>query len=63
MLALYSSNSRSNPFIDGPALRSTALITYANSLGEDQSTYIKDTIWPVVKLDLDYTADTWNQTT
>lgn len=49
---------------DGPALRSTALITYANYLLEQgEDSYVSDTIWPIVKLDLDYTAASWNQTT
>lgn len=48
---------------DGPALRSTALITYANYLLADgNSSVVTDDIWPVAKIDLDYVAQNWNQT-
>ncbi|KAG6824702.1 hypothetical protein H0H92_006095, partial [Tricholoma furcatifolium] len=44
--------------IDGPALRSTALITYANwLLDHSNETYDVEKVWPVVKLDLDYVTD------
>ncbi|KAI0270013.1 glucoamylase [Gloeopeniophorella convolvens] len=52
------------PQRDGPALRSTALITYANwLLDNNNSTFVSNTLWPVIKLDLDYVATFWNQTT
>lgn len=49
------------PQRDGPALRATTMITYANSLGASDS-YVTGTIWPLVKLDLDYVAQYWNST-
>ncbi|KAN0087498.1 carbohydrate-binding module family 20 protein [Tylopilus felleus] len=52
------------PQRDGPALRSTAIITYANWLIANGSTsYVTDALWPVIQLDLDYVANNWNQTT
>ncbi|KAF5315001.1 hypothetical protein D9619_007127 [Psilocybe cf. subviscida] len=52
------------PQRDGPALRATALITYANWLISNSNTsFVTSKIWPVVKLDLDYTATFWNQST
>ena len=49
---------------DGPALRSTTLITYANwLLSKGNHTYVADILWPIIKLDLDYVANWWNQTT
>ncbi|KAH9042003.1 glucoamylase [Lactarius pseudohatsudake] len=49
---------------DGPALRSTALITYANwLLSNGNSTFVTNTLWPVIKLDLDYVSTYWNQST
>ncbi|CAA7262982.1 unnamed protein product [Cyclocybe aegerita] len=52
------------PQRDGPALRATALITYANWLIENSNaSFVASNIWPVVKLDLDYTARLWNQST
>ena len=49
---------------DGPALRANALITWANFLlKQDNSSYVTDTLWPIIKLDLDYVAENWNQTT
>ncbi|PPQ92630.1 hypothetical protein CVT25_007709 [Psilocybe cyanescens] len=48
---------------DGPALRSTALITYANWLiANSNTTFVTSTLWPIIKLDLDYVASNWNQT-
>lgn len=49
------------PQRDGPALRATTMITYANSLGTTNS-YVTGTVWPLVKLDLDYVAQNWNST-
>ncbi|KAG6915629.1 hypothetical protein DXG01_010668 [Tephrocybe rancida] len=49
------------PQKDGPALRSIALITYANwLLQHSNTTYVSEKIWPVVKLDLDYVSNRWN---
>ncbi|KAG6827334.1 hypothetical protein H0H92_012183 [Tricholoma furcatifolium] len=49
------------PQRDGSALRSTALITYANwLLDHSNETYVVEKVWPVVKLDLDYVTDRWN---
>jgi hypothetical protein len=51
------------PQRDGPALRATALITYANWLiRNSNTTYVTSTVWPVIKLDLDYVNQYWNQT-
>ncbi|KAH9889962.1 glucoamylase [Cubamyces lactineus] len=52
------------PQRDGPALRATAIITYANwLLDNNNSTYVTNTLWPIIKLDLDYVANNWNQST
>ncbi|KAI0035180.1 glycoside hydrolase family 15 protein [Vararia minispora EC-137] len=52
------------PQRDGPALRSTTLITYANwLLDNSNSTFVTNTLWPIIKLDLDYVASNWNQST
>jgi glucoamylase len=52
------------PQRDGPALRSTALITYANwLLANDNITFVTNTLWPVIELDLDYVVTYWNQST
>ncbi|KII83020.1 carbohydrate-binding module family 20 protein [Plicaturopsis crispa FD-325 SS-3] len=51
------------PQRDGPALRSTALITYANwLLDNNNSSFVSKTLWPIIKLDLDYVHDKWNST-
>ncbi|PBK75128.1 glucoamylase [Armillaria solidipes] len=51
------------PQRDGPALRSTALITYANWLiANGNTSYVTSTLWPVIKLDLGYVVSFWNQT-
>ncbi|PBK97372.1 glucoamylase [Armillaria gallica] len=51
------------PQRDGPALRSTALITYANWLiANGNASYVSSTLWPVIKLDLGYVVSFWNQT-
>ena len=50
-------------YVDGPALRATALITYANWLIENSNTtFVTNTLWPIIKLDLDYSEKYWNQT-
>ncbi|KAI0373730.1 glucoamylase [Pilatotrama ljubarskyi] len=52
------------PQRDGPALRATAIITYANWLLDNQNTtYVTNTLWPIIKLDLDYVTNNWNQST
>ncbi|KAJ6508344.1 glucoamylase [Mycena sanguinolenta] len=52
------------PQRDGPALRATAMINYANWLIKNTTTSnVLDTLWPIIKLDLDYVAADWNQTT
>ncbi|KAH9480597.1 Glucoamylase [Psilocybe cubensis] len=51
------------PQRDGPALRATAIITYANwLLSQSNNTFVTNTLWPIIKTDLDYTAATWNLT-
>jgi glucoamylase len=57
-------DSWGRPQRDGPALRSTAVITYANWLLADHNTsYVANTLWPIIQLDLDYVAAWWNHTT
>ncbi|KAL1701190.1 glycoside hydrolase family 15 protein [Schizophyllum commune] len=52
------------PQTDGPALRALTLITYGNSLlSGDNSSYVTDTLWPIIKADLDYVVQYWNQQT
>ncbi|KAF7348335.1 Glucoamylase [Mycena sanguinolenta] len=52
-----------DPWGDGPALRSTSMITYANWLLKNTTaSNVLNTIWPAIKLDLDYVAANWNQT-
>ncbi|OSD07483.1 carbohydrate-binding module family 20 protein [Trametes coccinea BRFM310] len=52
------------PQRDGPALRATAIIRYANWLLDNgNTTYVSNTLWPVIQLDLDYVANNWNQST
>ncbi|RXW25358.1 hypothetical protein EST38_g507 [Candolleomyces aberdarensis] len=51
------------PQRDGPPLRATALISYANWLiNSGNTSYVQQKVWPVIKLDLDYTASNWNFT-
>ncbi|KAJ2965851.1 hypothetical protein NQ176_g10422 [Zarea fungicola] len=51
------------PQRDGPALRAIALISYANWLIDNGYTdTAKQIVWPVVKNDLTYVAQYWNQT-
>ncbi|KAL6914173.1 hypothetical protein FSST1_011933 [Fusarium sambucinum] len=51
------------PQRDGPALRATAIITYANWLIDNGYTSTaSDIVWPVVRNDLNYVAQYWNQT-
>ncbi|KAL4242276.1 glycosyl hydrolase 15 family protein, partial [Abortiporus biennis] len=52
------------PQRDGPALRAISLISYANWLiANDNSSFVEENIWPIVQIDLDYVARTWNQST
>ncbi|EED14963.1 glucoamylase precursor, putative [Talaromyces stipitatus ATCC 10500] len=52
------------PQRDGPALRATAMIAYANYLIDNgQTSTAKEIIWPIVQNDLAYVAQYWNQTT
>jgi glucoamylase len=49
---------------DGPALRSISMITYANWLiANKNESYVADSLWPIIKLDLDYVMNNWNETT
>ncbi|KAF7298796.1 Glucoamylase [Mycena indigotica] len=51
------------PQRDGPALRSTAMIAYANWLRKTSSTAnVVKNLWPAIKLDLDYVVANWNST-
>ncbi|KAF7977563.1 hypothetical protein HWV62_3364 [Athelia sp. TMB] len=51
------------PQRDGPALRATAVITYANWLiANGNSTYVTSKLWPIIELDLNYVSANWNQT-
>ena len=57
-------NFSEHSILDGPALRATAMITYANWLIKNgNSSFVTATLWPSIKLDLDYVAANWNQTT
>lgn len=67
----YSNLTRFNgdwgrPQRDGPALRATALITYARWLlstqQSDDAAEAKEKVWPVVQNDLNYVAQYWNDT-
>ncbi|KAF9070778.1 glucoamylase [Rhodocollybia butyracea] len=52
------------PQRDGPALRSIALITWANFLlSESNTSYVTDTLWPIIENDLNYVAANWNEST
>jgi hypothetical protein len=60
----YELPAERHVLLDGPALRSTAMITYANWLLADNNiTYVTRTLWPIIQLDLDYVAAWWNHTT
>lgn len=51
------------PQRDGPALRATAMISYANYLlDKGQSDAVENIIWPIVSNDLSYVSQYWNQT-
>jgi glucoamylase len=49
---------------DGPALRATAIITYANWLiANGNTSHVTTFLWPMLQLDLNYVSEEWNQTT
>lgn len=51
------------PQRDGPALRATALIAYARHLlSTGQTSAVTSIVWPIIRNDLDYVAQYWNQT-
>ncbi|EEU45836.1 uncharacterized protein NECHADRAFT_92513 [Fusarium vanettenii 77-13-4] len=51
------------PQRDGPALRATAMITYANWLiSNGYTSTANDIVWPVIRNDLNYVAQYWTQT-
>ncbi|KAJ5951513.1 Six-hairpin glycosidase [Penicillium vulpinum] len=51
------------PQRDGPALRATALISFGQWLiANDYTNYATNIVWPVVRNDLSYVAQYWNQT-
>ncbi|TFK62257.1 glucoamylase [Pluteus cervinus] len=52
------------PQRDGPALRASALILWADFLlSENNASYVVNTLWPLIQLDIDYVAGNWNQST
>lgn len=52
------------PQSDGPALRVTALVSYANYLlSNGHEDTVKSIIWPIVQNDLTYVSEHWNETT
>jgi hypothetical protein len=62
LLSIYLQPESSSA--DGPALRANALITWANHLVDHSNTsYVTSSLWPIIKLDLDYVASNWNQKT
>lgn len=51
------------PQRDGPALRATALIIYGNwLLANNLQSEATNIVWPIVRNDLNYVAQYWNQT-
>ncbi|KAF8532561.1 glucoamylase [Gautieria morchelliformis] len=52
------------PQRDGPALRATAMIAFANHLlSQNNATFVTQTLWPVIENDLNYVQNNWNQST
>ncbi|KAJ7502883.1 glucoamylase [Mycena galericulata] len=49
------------PQRDGPALRGISVMTYAALIKNDTGT-ILNTLWPMIKFDLDYVQNDWSQT-
>lgn len=51
------------PQRDGPPLRATAMIAYAKYLvSAGQTSTVLNLVWPIIRNDLSYTAQYWNQT-
>ncbi|PVF99535.1 putative glucan 1,4-alpha-glucosidase [Serendipita vermifera] len=51
------------PQRDGPALRATSMIAFANHLiSQQNTTYVTNTLWPLILLDLNYVSSNWNST-
>ncbi|KAH8551114.1 glucoamylase [Umbelopsis sp. PMI_123] len=51
------------PQRDGPALRATALVAYGKyAQKHGNSKFVNDSLWPVLKNDLDYVTKYWNLT-
>ncbi|EJU06305.1 glucoamylase [Dacryopinax primogenitus] len=51
------------PQRDGPALRAISMLTYATYLlGQGNTSYVRNTLWPMITLDLGYVAQNWNMT-
>lgn len=52
------------PQRDGPALRTTALVAYARYLiSKGETSAVSSIIWPIVRNDLNYITQYWNQST
>lgn len=64
LLCLYAHLNNATRVLDGPALRSTAMITYANWLLDNgNTTFVSQTLWPIIELDVNYVMNYWNQST
>lgn len=51
------------PQRDGPPLRATALIAYSKYLiRTGQTSIVSQLVWPIIRNDLSYTAEFWNET-
>lgn len=52
------------PQRDGPALRITALTTFANYLiSQSNTSYVTSTLWPLIQKDANYVSSNWNEST
>ncbi|KAH9986639.1 Six-hairpin glycosidase-like protein [Russula vinacea] len=52
------------PQRDGPALRASAMMQYAEwLLKTGNSSYVERSLWPIIQLDLDYVSTSWRQPT
>ena len=50
--------------VDGPALRASAMMQYAEWLLKNgNSTYVEKSLWPSIQLDLEYVATYWKEPT
>lgn len=50
--------------VDGPALRASAMMQYAEwLLKTGNSSYVERSLWPIIQLDLDYVSTSWRQPT